>query len=313
MALAGLCAAGGVVFVVAEALRAPVFPDLSTMGRIALAAAPGVLGPGLPLALAVGISAAARRQRADGEWTALRAAGVRGRAFLPGALILALGLAVVGWQLQHEIEPRARAALKEAARAGLRPRPHQLMQLGPVVIIGAGADGAALTDVRFMWEREGQLTVGWAARASWEADGVVLERGVLHHPADPELRVDFGRAILAAPQTSARVELVERSDSSLRALIARMEARGRRAEVERAWLYRRDAAPVAAAIIPILSLPLALAGRPGRIFLWVLLYWALNRLVDPLASALPGLVIAWTPTLALAMGAAWVWARWRDR
>ena len=76
---------------VAEALRAPVFPDLSTLAQIGLAAAPGVLGPGMPLALAVGISAAARRQRADGEWTALRAAGVRGRAFLPGALVLALG------------------------------------------------------------------------------------------------------------------------------------------------------------------------------------------------------------------------------
>ncbi|MEY3214053.1 MAG: Lipopolysaccharide export system permease LptF/LptG, partial [Pseudomonadota bacterium] len=164
-----------------------------------------------------------------------------------------------------------------------------------------------------MWERAGRLTVGWAARASWEAEGVVFERGVLHHPDAPELRVNFGRATLAAPQTSARVELVERSDGSLRALIDRMESRGRRAEVERAWLYRRDAAPVAAAIIPILSLPLALSGRPGRIFLWVLLYWALNRLVDPLASALPGVVIAWTPTLVLAFGAAWVWARWRDR
>ena len=301
------------MFVVAEALRAPVLLDLSTLGRIGLAAAPAVLGPGLPLALAVGISAAARRQRADGEWTALRAAGVRGRAFLPGALVLALGSGALGWQLHHEIEPSARAALNEAARAGLRPRPNQLIQLGPVALIGAGVDGAALTDVRLMWERDGQQTVGWAARASWEPEGVVLERGVLHHPEDPELRVDFGRAVLSAPQTSARVELVERSDASLRALITRMEARGRRAEVERAWLYRRDAAPVAAAIIPILSLPLALAGRAAQIFLWVLLYWALNRLVDPLASALPGLVIAWTPTMALAVGAAWVWARWRDR
>ncbi|MCK6525790.1 LptF/LptG family permease, partial [Myxococcota bacterium] len=257
--------------------------------------------------------AAARRQRADGEWTAMRAAGVRGRALLPAALILALGVGAVSWRLHHEVEPRARAALKEAARDGLRPRPNQLLQLGGVALIGAGVDGAALTDVRIVWEREGQLTVGWAARASWQAEGVVLERGVLHHPEDPELRIDFGRATLSAPQTSARVELVERSDASLRGLIERMESRGRRAEVERAWLYRRDAAPVAAAIIPILSLPLALRGRPERIFLWVLVYWALNRLVDPLASVLPGLFIAWTPTFALALGAAWVWAGWRDR
>lgn len=301
------------MFVAAEALRAPVFPDLPTLLRLGLAAAPTVLGPGLPLAVAVGLAAMARRQRADGEWTALRAAGVRGRSLLPAAMILALGVGGAGWHLHHEVEPKARAALKEAARAGLRPRPNELVQLGPVALIGAGADGAALTDVRLMWAREGRLTVGWAARASWEPDGVVLERGVLHYPEDPELRVDFRRAILAAPQVSARVELVERSDDSLRALIARMESRGRRAEIERAWLYRRDAAPVAAAILPILSLPLAMAGRAERIFLWVLLYWALTRLMDPLASALPGLVIAWTPTAALALAAAWVWSRWRDR
>jgi lipopolysaccharide export LptBFGC system permease protein LptF len=313
-ALIALLAVGGVGLGAAEVLRAPATPDLAALGALALAIGPVVLGTGLPLAALVGVAAALGQWRDEGEWLALRSAGWGGRALLPALLAVALAVGAASWALNHWLEPAARAQIRHALREGLHPAPGRVLDLGATALVADEVDGERLRGLFFATEEGGgALVVGTAARGSLTTERLVLEDGLLHAPGDPALGVAFERAELPLALPGVRVELVERSDASLEAVIERMQADGRDASYERAVLEKRSAWPLASALMVLLAGPLALGGRAWALGGAVLGYWAAVRGFDHAAASLGGAAAAWSPPLLLALACAAAWLGWRER
>lgn len=314
-----LLAVGGIGLGAVEVLRAPAAPDAAALGALALALGPVVLGSGLPLAALVGVVAVASQWREEGEWLALRAAGWGGRGLLPGLLTAALMVGASSWILNHQLEPAARSQIRAALREGLRPAPGRVLELGDAAIVADAIEHDPIegdTMIGLFFAREeagGTLAVGSAARGRLVGDALVLEDGVFHAPGEPALGVRFETATVPLELPLAKVELVERTDASLRRLVSRMESSGQNAGYERSILSKRSAWPVASALMVLLAAPLALGGRAWAVAAAVLGYWAAVRGFDHAARSLGGVLAAWSPPGLLAVLTAAVWASWRDR
>lgn len=304
---------GIVGFVGARALQAPALPSGAALLTLAGCATPTVLGLVAPLACVVGLSGTLRRWRQEGQWTAVQAAGLGGRVLLGPALGFALAVGGLCWVSAHHLEPAARAAARGLVTEALRPRPGVPLQIGTVTLLADAVDASGLTGVFFAVDGPTWPRVGSARAASLAPGQLLLESGVVHLPGPPQARVDFERLTLPLPVPDHRVELNERSDAALAALIARMEARGRDAGYERAVLLKRSAWPVAAALLVLICPPLALRRRALWPAVPIVAYWGLVRGLDAGARAVGGGVAAWLPVALLGLAVAWTWGRWRER
>lgn len=128
-------------------------------------------------------------------------------------------------------------------------------------------------------------------------------------------RMTFATAQLALRPDLPRVEVSERSGAALRDLIARMEAEGRDASVERMALYKRAALPLSLPLLTVLGLPLGVRGvRPAAGAIAVtLLWWAVMRVCDQAVGSLGPLAAAGIPLVVLAGMVVVAWASWGDR
>ncbi len=310
-ALLGL--AGGFLEAALLVLRAPVAPRLGDVVRIVAALLPGLAALLVPAAFLVGITVAAGRWRADGTWTALRALGVPARRLLPRLLLAGAVLSVATGGLTHLAAPAGRRAAARAlaeAAAEVRLVPGRFATAGDAVV-HRDLDGGVFLAA-------GDLAA--SARSGGlgaEGDRVVfaLEDGVLAGPSGLQVAFARGRVPLTLPRPDRRVEIEERSDREIAALVARMRASGRDPSAEATILWKRTTLPLLCLLLPWVALPLGLrwGGRPAHAMGVVVATWTLVRTGDALHGVLGPPAAASLPLAGLGLLAGALWIRWRDR
>ncbi|MCK6502936.1 LptF/LptG family permease [Myxococcota bacterium] len=317
LATAGLAVVGLLVVLGQALAAAAVAPAPAGVLRLALGLSPVVLGIALPVGLLFGLVAAARSWREGGDWLALAASGGPARAAAGPVLVVGIvgGLAVA--LLSHGLEPlgRREAWRTLAVAAGdLRLQPGRPVVVGEALVLAGDVAGRELTDVRLA---VGDAAV--AARAGMLRGGgqVALEDGQARSLEVGGARpwtLDFARAELRLDVMAPRVELADRTDAELRALVARQEAEGRDATAARLALARRSALPLALPLLALLALPLGARGlNPGPATVaTVLAWWAVLRVSDQLAPAWGPAAAAAAPIVALALGCGVAWGSWRE-
>lgn len=294
-------------------LQAPVVPN--PVGLVAMMGGllPATLALALPVAALVAAVATGRSWAEGGELQALGAAGLGRGTLLAPILVLGLGLGAVQLMLAHQLEPRGRAHVRgvlSASLARVQPRPGEPVRLGEAWLSVEAVDGGRWTGVVLA---QGDHLVA-ASGGHVDAQGTVhLSQGVGMSLGDGGGSVRFAEARLTVPKLSPRVELVERSGASLRALIVRMQAEGRTAASERMALLKRTIVPLSVPLLIFLGLPLGARGvRPGAVALSVVLgWWVVMRLCDQRVHQLGPELAAGAPAILLAACAMWAWGRWR--
>lgn len=318
----GLTAAGlalvGLLVVVGQALAvAAVAPPALGVLRMALALVPSVLGIALPVGLLFGLVAAARAWREGGDWLALSSSGASARSVLGPVLALGLVLGALVAALSHGLEPlgRREAWRTLAVAAGdLRLQPGRPMAVGDALVLAEQVQGPTLSQVRLA---TGDTVVAARDGALLGGGRIALHQGqALALRADGQVAwaLDFARADLRLDVRAPRIELAWRTDGELWALVRRMEAEGRDATAARLTLARRVAAPLALPLLALLAVPLGARGlSPGPAAVaTVLAWWAVLRVSDQLVAGLGPVPAAGAPLLALALGCAGAWWRWRE-
>ncbi len=308
-AVVGLCVAvlGGQLTAAASVVPAPL-----QAGQIGLGLLPVALSIGVPIAVLVGIVAAGQAWAEGGDWLSLRSAGLRGSALLPATL--ALGLTGAGAQgaLTHNLAPRGQALARMSFQTGsLTLRAGQPLHLGDLLLV---AEEASAGRYRGLALATGDVAVA-AREGGFDGAALALEHGSAQSFGERPWRLRFARARVPLPAPDRRVELVERTDADLRALIERMETNGRDAAYEQLILYKRSTLPAAVPLLATLGLPLGLRRvRPAIAAASVGLgWWIATRLCDQAADRLGPELAAAAPLLGLALVTAALWLRWADR
>jgi lipopolysaccharide export LptBFGC system permease protein LptF len=291
-----------------------VLPGASGLAVVLLGSLPAALAAALPVGGLAGAVAAGRGWAEGGDARALAVSGWPPTALLPPVLLLGGLLGAAEATLTHHLEPTGRAAVRQALHAAagqLSLRPGQPLALGEVLLHASAASPAGYTD---LFVASGDVVVQ-ASDGAVESTGMLslTDGGAVSLATEDRWRLSFSTAELALDIPRPRVELVERSDSSLRELIARTEADGRSAAYERLVLYKRTTLPLSLPLLTALGLPLGLSGtRPAAAAVAVTLgWWTLTRLCDQGVGALSAPWAAAIPLAALALLAAAVWGRLR--
>lgn len=319
--LAATCAlaAVGLLLVLGQALAtAAVTPGPAGALRLALGLLPVVTAIALPVGLLFGLVASARAWREGGDWRALATAGVGARAVVPAVLLYGLGLALIVAGLTHVLEPLGRTDARQTlARAAgdLRMQPGRPLAVGDALVHAQAVTGPLLGDVLIAGGRTAVAArtglLGGAGIVSL-TDGQAVSLG---DDGAVSWRLDFLRAELRLDVQTPRVELTQRTDAELAALIGRLEVQGQPATAQRLALARRTALPASLPLLALLAVPLGARGaRPGAAATLVVLgWWSVLRVADQAATSCGPLLAAWAPVLAVGVAAAIAWASWRDR
>jgi lipopolysaccharide export LptBFGC system permease protein LptF len=298
-------ALGALGLVAAQVLAAPARPSGGALLELSLLAVPVIAGIAGPLAVLVGLAAGLSIWRREGAWEALQASGVRGRSLLGGLGGLALLVAGLGLGSAHALEPSCRAEARELLRESLRPVPGRLVQLGPLTLRAEEVSDEGFA--RLFLAAEG--VVGTADRGQLDEDGLRLVRARLL-AGDTLIEVEELHLPLELP--GVRIELVERSDASLRGLVERMDRRGANSGYERSVLLKRSAVPVAMGLLVLAVAPLVLGRRAWMVGGLALLHWGLVRLGDKALALHSAELAAWLPTLLIGVLVGLIWLRWRE-
>jgi lipopolysaccharide export LptBFGC system permease protein LptF len=311
-----LITGGGLLLQGGAALAgATVLPSMSAIVGVLGGLVPAALELALPLAFLVGLVVALGRWHEDGTWTALRACGVGGRLLLRPALLCALGVALLLATLGHGVVPagrRAASARLVRACAEVTLPPGGFLPLAGAMLHRPPSGGlAASLGDGFLSAEDGRLEP--------RDGGVLLQLGrgeaLLGGAGAPTLRFEAAAVPLALRASSRRVELAERTDAELRALVRRRAASGQDAAYPRLILLKRSSLAVALLLLPAVVLPMALrwGGRVLPVVGVALFTWSLVRVGDGLAALIGAWPAAALPLLGLAGVAAALWAGWRDR
>lgn len=322
LTVAGLAGVGTLLLVVQVLLAAPVVPGPGGLFLLVTDLTPSALALGLPVAVLVGATAVGRSWAEGGEWLALAASGVAIRRVVPALLAIGLLAGGVEWGLTHGFGPAGRAAAREvlqSARLWLRLRPGQPAVVGGVLLHAAGVDEEGYTELfAAAGRREGPSVVAAAPHAGVAADGrLELRAGNARVLAevDSGWKVAYDRALLRLDAGTRRLELMERSDDSLRGLIRRTRAAGRSGAYEELVLFKRSTLPLAVPLLALLGLPAgARRARPASLAAAVVFgWWAVMRVCDQGADVLGPALAAAIPPVLLAAATLAAWATWRDR
>jgi len=315
VALALLALAGLLLRAAGLLLAAPAMPSPGDTLFLVLALLPAALEHTLPVAFLVGLMVGLGRWHAEGTWTALRSSGINGRRLLLPVLAPGVVLMLVMAATSHLLAPEGRRAAARGladAAASVELAPGRFTELGGVVLHRPETGGLWVSQAEaVLVAREGTLSL--------RRDGLLLELtdGELLTLGSEPLTLIFERAALPIPvsSTGRRVELAERSDTELAALVDRMHSRSKDASYEHGVLLKRSTMPLLPLLLPLLALPLGLrwGGRPGHSLLVVVGTWTLLRIGDASVTVLGPHLAASLPLLGLALASAVLWAGWRDR
>jgi hypothetical protein len=231
--------------------------------------------------------------------------------------MLALGLSagVVEGLCTHLFEPMGRADAAKVLTSAVGKvslRAGQPVRLGEALVHAENVTGSDLSGV---FVARGSM-VASARTGTLDPTGVLILRGGSAQGVGGEpWSVKFGSARLPVGAGERRVELSERSLSSLRDLVERMEAQGQDPTLERLALYKRSVMVFSLPLLGLLGLPLGLRGRqPAAMALAVVLgWWTVLRLSDKAAFVLGAGAAALAPLVVLAGVTGLVWWTWRDR
>jgi lipopolysaccharide export LptBFGC system permease protein LptF len=315
VALALLTGVGLLVQVGAALASAAAFPPVTAAAAVVGWLAPAALELALPLAFLVGWVVALGRWRDDGTWIALCTCGVPGRRLLRPAFFGALGLALPLAVLSHGLAPAGRRAA--AARLVQACSEVELPPGGFLSLAGATLHRPLSGGVVVLL-REGLLSSG---RGNLEprSGGVLLRLGpgeaLPGGPKAPTMR--FEEALIPIPLSVVprRIELTERSDAELRALVQQRAAAGQNDGFPSLILLKRSSQAFALLLLPAVALPLALRwrGRALPVLGIALFTWTLVRTGDGLVTRIGAWPAAALPVLGLLGLATVLWAGWRDR
>ncbi len=311
-ALLLLAGAAALAQVATLLLRSSVLPDPGALALAVLALLPSLLSMVLPIALLLGLMLGYGRWSSEGTWIALRASGLPARRLLAPALLLGLTTALLMAGLTHLAAP---AGKRTAARAMMQAASQVRLVPGHFVAVGDGVLHRTTGGSIFAARGDVALQARGGSLRS-DGQGLLLELGSGRLLSE-ELALAFDSAIMPMelPANERRVELEERDSPSLWRLVERQRTRGRDASYANTILLKRTTLPLAAALLPILALPLGLrwGGRPWHAMGVVAAYWALVRLGDQLSAALGPQLAASLPLLGLLLAATALWASWTDR
>ena len=292
--------------------------DGATWMALVLLAIPSSWAVAVPLAGVVGSAMTLARWNRQGSWQGLMSTGVRGRSLILGVSGVGVVCALVAGTMTLGVEPwlrRAGRGMVIQGTASVEFWPGQTLNAGEWSIRPEGRTGhrysrvfLASPDVTGSAET---LSVSAVQGRLW----IEMENGVFMGQEPQPWTLSFGRwRIPYEIESSPRLEMMERSNRELRAMIAKTRADGRDASYEEAVLYKRWMYPVTAFFFPLCLLPVGVRRFPG---IWLagagITYILMARLGDfsapwfgPFASAATGLVCV------LLMGVV-AWISWRDR
>jgi lipopolysaccharide export LptBFGC system permease protein LptF len=317
LAALGILAAVGLVMEgTMVALRAPVLPAASTLVAATLALAPSLLAFMLPLALFVGCLGCFRRWRLAGVWTGLEATGLAARKLVAPIAVAGLGVMLVALLLDHTLAPagcHASARMLAESTASLRLVPGRFVPAGKAVLLAMPEGGVFASD------GSGSAVVSQTATIVPEGGGLRLgmEQGRALPAGKTPVFAAFERGDLplVGPGGSRRLDLEERSDSSLVQVARKREAAGKDASYERALLHKRSTGPLAGLLLPLLAIPLGLrwGGKSTHAVATVAAWWALVRIGDQGCAVLGPLIAAFLPVFGLAAATLLLWSTWRER
>ncbi|GEM_PF-1942649 len=293
---------GGVGLIAAQLLRAPALPGLQGLAVVIGASAP-VLGEWVvPLGGLAGLALLLARWRAEGDWTALQAAGLSGRTLVPGILAGGLVLALATGALAHLGAPWGRATLVDTLVHQVVPLPGRATSIGDLTLLPGRVDDDGLGDLFLAWgDGEHGLVAHAASGQLGESGQLVLLDGQVLGPAG---HLAFGRLALPLPTAFGRPPPSAWPD---RALAESGEP------YHLALRYKRTIWPLASLLLLLLAVPGVLSGRSWTVPLSVVGWWAAVRVCDGLAASLGGLGSAVLPLVLLAVSTGWCWSRWEGR
>ncbi len=293
---------GGVGLIASQLLRAPALPSWAGLATVLGASLPVIGEWVLPLGTLAGLTLLLSRWRAEGEWTALQAAGLSGRHLVPAAVAGGLLLAVGTAALTHQGAPWGRATLFDTLVHQVVPLPGRATTVGDLTVLPAAVDNAGLIDL-IVAGGEGEAR--WVAHAATghlsEDRTLVLQDGAWLGRAGS---LGFGRLVLPLPSVVARPPPSAWTDQALQ---------GSSDAYHQALHHKRTTWPLAGVLLLLFAVPVTLVGRAWTVPLSVFGWWVVVRLADGLAATVGGLASAWLPLVLLAGVTMLTWQRWRER
>lgn len=277
---------------------------------LCLGSLPVALSMALPVGALVGAVSAGRSWMESGAFWGLLLSGTSPRVLLWPVALLGVVLGLGQGLVDHELAPRGRSMVRHTlhtAAGDLILRPGQPLQMGHMLL---HAEGVESGEYHGLFVASEQVVLQANVGAVAESGGLMLRDGAMMGLVPSQSwTLSFSDARLALDVPTPRVELSERSWTSLRDLIARTEASGRSAAYERLVLYKRTALPLSLPILLGLGVVLGLRGnRPGVTAVGVLLaWWTAVRLCDQGVGSMGPLMAVLIPPGGLLMACAVAW------